>query len=143
LLQIAGAGDELQGIKKGVIELAVAIVVNKADGENKLRADQAKVEYTKVLHFLHPFTLGWKPKALTCSALHDEGIEKVWDLIEGFRDQLTGSGVFELRRSEQNVDWFESLMQASVMEQFRAKHAEEIEAIEAAVRDGELPVSSA
>lgn len=143
LLQIAGAGDELQGIKKGVIELADAIVVNKADGQNKLRAEQAKVEYSKVLHFLHPFTPGWKPKALTCSALHDEGIETVWKLIEGFRDQLTESGVFSERRSEQNVDWFDSLMQASVMEQFRTKHSEEIKAIEAAVREGELPVSSA
>ncbi len=143
LLQIAGAGDELQGIKKGVIELADAIVVNKADGDNALRAQQAKVEYTKVLHFLHPFTPGWKPKALTCSALHAEGIEQVWNLIESFRDQLTESGVFEERRSEQNVDWFHSLLNAAVMERFKVEQGERIHKMETAVKEGELPVSVA
>jgi len=143
LLQIAGAGDELQGIKKGVIELADAIVVNKADGDNLLKAQQAKVEYTKVLHFLHPFTPGWQPKALTCSALNSEGIEAVWELIEGFRDRLTESGVFEERRREQNVDWFHSLLKSAVMDQFKSEHGPRIEAMEAAVAQGELPVSSA
>ncbi|MDQ8194092.1 methylmalonyl Co-A mutase-associated GTPase MeaB [Coraliomargarita sp. SDUM461004] len=143
LLQIAGAGDELQGIKKGVIELADAIVVNKADGDNKVRAQLAKVEYTKVLHFLHPFTPGWKPKAMTCSALHSEGIEKVWNLIECFRDQLTETGVFNTRRSEQNVDWFDSLLKSAVMDRFAAKHGARMEQMAAAVRDGSLPVSVA
>jgi len=143
LLQIAGAGDELQGIKKGVIELADAIVVNKADGDNLLRAKLAKVEYTKVLHFLHPFTPGWKPKALTCSALNNEGIAAVWEMIESFRDQLTESGVFEARRAEQNVDWFDSLLKAAVMERFTAKNGERIKNMETAVRAGELPVSVA
>jgi LAO/AO transport system kinase len=143
LLQIAGAGDELQGIKKGVIELADAIVVNKADGDNQLRARLAKVEYTKVLHFLNPFTPGWKPKALTCSALNSEGIEKVWEMIERFRDQLTESGVFEERRSEQNVDWFDSLLQSAVMERFKEKHSALIGQTTAAVKAGTMPVSVA
>jgi len=143
LLQIAGAGDELQGIKKGVIELADAIVVNKADGDNKLRADQARVEYTKVLHFLHPFTPGWKPKALTCSALHSEGVESIWDLIEGFRDEMTASGVFEERRREQNVDWFDSLLKSAVMERFTAQQGMRIQQMEEAVKHGEMPVSVA
>jgi len=143
LLQISGGGDELQGIKKGVIELADAIVVNKADGDNKLRAQLAQVEYTKVLHFLHPFTPGWKPKALTCSALNSEGIKDVWELIEGFRDQLSKSGVFEERRREQNVDWFDSLLKSAVMERFKAEHGERIREMEAAVRKGEMPVSVA
>lgn len=143
LLQIAGAGDELQGIKKGVIELADAIVVNKADGDNQLRAQQAKVEYTKVLHFLQPFTPGWKPKALTCSALNHEGIEAVWSLIESFRDELNASGVFQARRSEQNVDWFESLLQSAVMDRFNAAHVSEIEAAAASVKAGTLSVSVA
>jgi LAO/AO transport system kinase len=143
LLQIAGAGDELQGIKKGVIELADAIVVNKADGDNQLRARQARAEYTKVLHFLHPFTPGWKPKALTCSALNNEGIEEVWELIEGFRDQLNESGVFEARRREQNVDWFQSLLKSAVMERFQAEQGPRIHEMETAVGKGELPVSVA
>ena len=106
LLQIAGAGDELQGIKKGVIELADAIVVNKADGDNKLRARQACIEYARVLRFLHPFTPGWTPRALTCSALEEDGIEAIWELVCTFRKELSASGVLEQRRREQNVDGF-------------------------------------
>lgn len=143
LLQIAGAGDELQGIKKGVIELADAIVVNKADGDNRVRARQAKVEYTRVLHFLHPFTPGWTPKALTCSAIEHSGIEEIWELICTFREQLSESGVFEQRRREQNVDWFHSLMQQAVMQRFNAANGERIDAMEAAVGQGTLPVSVA
>ncbi len=143
LLQIAGAGDELQGIKKGVIELADAIVVNKADGDNRLRAEQAKVEYTKVLHFLHPFTPGWKPKALSCSAQEGEGIDQVWALIEKFRSDLTETGVFQQRRSEQNVDWFRSLLQQSVMERFQEENAASIHEVETAVGEGIMPVSVA
>ncbi len=143
LLQIAGAGDELQGIKKGVIELADAIVVNKADGDNRIRAERAKVEYTRVLHFLHPFTPGWTPKALTCSALEGDGIDCVWELICEFREQLTASGVFEQRRREQNVDWFHSLMQQAVMQRFTSENKARIQQMEAAVGLGELPVSVA
>lgn len=143
LLQISGGGDELQGIKKGVIELADAIVVNKADGDNKLRAQQAKAEYNKVLHFLHPFTPGWKPKAVTCSALEGEGVAAVWELIERFRDEVSASGVFAERRSEQNVDWFESLLQSAVMERFTNQQGARIQAIKTAVKEGELPVSVA
>lgn len=143
LLQIAGAGDELQGIKKGVIELADAIVVNKADGDNRLRAEQARVEYARVLHFLQPFTRGWQPKALSCSALNAEGMEAIWDLIKGFRETLSQSGVFQARRREQNVDWFRSLLQQGVMQRFAASNAARIQALEAAVGRGELPVSVA
>ena len=143
LLQIAGAGDELQGIKKGVIELADAIVVNKADGDNKLKADLAKVEYSRVLHFLHPFTPGWKPKALSCSALEGDGVDIVWALVMKFRDKMTASGVFEARRREQNVDWFHSLLQQAVMQRFAESNSERIQSLETAVGQGELPVSMA
>ncbi|MFQ3226241.1 MAG: LAO/AO transport system kinase [Lentimonas sp.] len=143
LLQIAGAGDELQGIKKGVIELADAIVVNKADGDNKLKADIARVEYSRVMHFLHPFTLGWKPKALSCSALEGDGVEKVWELVMTFRDEMTGTGVFEKRRQEQNVDWFNSLLQQAVMQRFTEKNGHRIKNMETAVGLGEMPVSMA
>lgn len=143
LLQIAGAGDDLQGIKKGVIELADAIVVNKADGDNKLKAELAKVEYARVLHFLHPFTPGWTPKALTCSALEGDGVDGVWQLIEDFRTELTASGIFDKRRSEQNVDWFRSLLQQSVMERFTLENEASIQNLEKAVGRGEMPVSAA
>lgn len=143
LLQIAGGGDELQGIKKGVIELADAIVVNKADGDNKVKARQASVEFARVMQVLHPFTPGWKPQAMTCSALEKEGIEAIWEMVLRFREELTESGVFEQRRREQNIDWFRSLLHQSVIDQFSAEHKAQIEAMEAAVGRGELPVSSA
>lgn len=143
LLQIAGGGDELQGIKKGVIELADAIVVNKADGENRVRARRACVEFTRVLHLLRPFTPGWKPKSLTCSAQDKEGMEAIWEMIVGFREQLSQSGVFEQRRRDQNIDWFRSLLQQSVYERFAAEHKDRITAAEQSVAGGELPVSIA
>ncbi len=143
LLQIAGGGDELQGIKKGVIELADAIVVNKADGENRMRAKRARAEFARILQVLHPFTPGWTPQALTCSALEGEGIEAVWQMILGFREELTKSGVFEDRRQAQNVDWFRSLLQQTVMERFTVEHGAAIAQAEAAVGSGQLAVSSA
>jgi LAO/AO transport system kinase len=143
LLQIAGAGDELQGIKKGVIELADAIVVNKADGDNKIKADMARIEYSRVLHFLHPFTPGWKPQALSCSALVGEGVKQVWQLILKFRHEMSASGVFEQRRKDQNVDWFHSLLQQEVMRRFIEKNNHRIQDLETAVGRGELPVSMA
>ncbi|MEM8866974.1 MAG: methylmalonyl Co-A mutase-associated GTPase MeaB [Verrucomicrobiota bacterium] len=143
LLQIAGAGDELQGIKKGVIELADAIIVNKADGANRIKAEQAKIDYARVLHFLDPFTPGWKPKALTCSALELIGIEQVWGLIEKFRETMQASGTFEARRKAQNIDWFRSLMQQAIVERFEQKHQAMIHDLEAAVREDELAVSAA
>jgi LAO/AO transport system kinase len=141
LLQIAGAGDELQGIKKGVIELADLIAVNKADGKNKLASERAKGEYAHVLHFLDPFTEGWKPKALTCSALSNEGIDTIWETIETFVEKTSSSGVFQNRRQAQNVDWFQSLLAQAVMEHFTEDNALEIETIEKEVRAGRLSVS--
>lgn len=143
LLQIAGGGDELQGIKKGVIELADAIVVNKADGDNKVRARQARAEFARIMQVLHPFTPGWKPRALTCSALENEGMEEIWKMILEFHEVLSESGVFERRRREQNIDWFRSLLQQSVFERFSAEHKNQIRAIELAVARGETPVSNA
>lgn len=143
LLQIAGGGDELQGIKKGVIELADAIVVNKADGDNKVRARQARVEFARVLHVLRPFTPGWKPKALTCSALEKEGMEEIWEMILRFREELTQTGVFEQRRREQNIDWFRSLLRQYVFDRFTLEHRERIKEMELAVGGAELPVSTA
>lgn len=143
LLQIAGGGDELQGIKKGVIELADAIVVNKADGENTTRARQARVEFARVMQVLHPFTPGWKPQALTCSALQKEGIREIWEMILKFQDELTQSGVFQNRRREQNKDWFRSLLHQSVVDRFCTQHKARIAEMENAVGHGELPVSSA
>lgn len=143
LLQIAGGGDELQGIKKGVIELADAIVVNKADGSNRTRAKRARAEFARVFQMLHPFTPGWTPKALTCSALENEGMEAIWEMILRFRREMTESGVFDQRRRDQNVDWFRSLLHQSIVDRFTSERETQISEMEAAVASGDLPVSSA
>ncbi len=140
LLQITGAGDDLQGIKKGVIELADAILVTKADGDNRTRAQQARVEYEKVLHFLDPFTPGWQPRVMTCSALQEEGVSEVWEMVLDFRKTMEESGVFQKTRKEQNLDWFRSLLSQTVMARFRRDHALAMREIEAAVASGEIPV---
>ena len=143
LLQIAGGGDELQGIKKGVIELADAIVVNKADGDNRTRAKRARAEFARVFQMLHPFTPGWTPQALTCSALENEGMEAIWEMVLRFRSEMSESGVFYQRRRDQNVDWFRSLLHQSVVDRFTAERGAQISEVEAAVASGKLPVSSA
>jgi LAO/AO transport system kinase len=89
LLMIAGAGDELQGIKKGIMELADALLVNKADGDNKIRANAARADYNRALHYLAPATEGWYTKAYTCSSLNGEGIDAIWKVIGDFRQHVT------------------------------------------------------
>ncbi len=102
---ITGAGDELQGMKKGVMEICDCIAVNKADGENIIRANAARTEFNNMLHYLRPATEGWTSKALTCSALYGEGINELWQLIEKFRQLTVDSGVHESRREEQTLEW--------------------------------------
>ena len=105
LLSITGAGDELQGMKKGIMELADAIVVNKADGENKKLAEKTKREYNQILHFLMPATKGWETKAYTCSALHGDGIQDLWELIKLFIEKTKHNGVYAERRQSQIKEW--------------------------------------
>lgn len=105
LVMISGAGDELQGIKKGVIEIADALVVNKADGENEQKANLAKSEYANALHYLKPVTKGWETNAFTCSALTEKGIVEIWKVVEKFVDVTKKSNVFEKRRKEQKIEW--------------------------------------
>lgn len=102
---IAGAGDELQGIKKGVIEIADAILVNKADGDNRQRALSARSEYEQVLHYLRPSTEGWTTGAYTCSALTGEGVGDIWQVVMRFMDEMGRSGAVDSRRREQTLSW--------------------------------------
>lgn len=143
LLQIAGGGDDLQGIKKGVIELADAIVVNKADGDNVTRAQRARGEYAQVFRYLQPFTPGWKPRAMTCSAAEKTGIPEVWEMILEFRKQLSDSGQWENRRREQNRDWFRALLREAVLDAFFDKRKTVVSELERQVAAGELPVAKA
>lgn len=105
VLTITGAGDDLQGIKKGVIETADAILVNKADGDNKQRARVARSEYEQVLHYLQPATEGWKTHAYTCSALSGEGIGEIWEVVSDFMALMRQSGRLDTRRREQTFSW--------------------------------------
>lgn len=118
LMQIARAGDELQGIKKGIIELSDLIVVNKADGDNVLAAEKAAGEYNHVLHMLRQATQDWNTKAVTCSALYASKIEEIWDIINEFVELTTENGAFLKRRSSQVTAWFETLLHEAVLAKF-------------------------
>lgn len=110
LLVLTGAGDELQGMKKGIMELADAVLVNKADGENKKRAEKTKQEFNQILHFLQPATKGWVTKAYTCSALKNEGIGYVWSTVKAFEETTKQSGIFAERRRVQTKEWMKSMI---------------------------------
>jgi LAO/AO transport system kinase len=118
LVMIAGAGDELQGIKKGVMELADALVINKADGPNKAGALRAKNEYAMALKYLAPATKGWETKAYTCSALTGEGIPETWENIKTFERITKQTGVFKERRQRQSVHWVFSMIEDYLKESF-------------------------
>jgi LAO/AO transport system kinase len=110
LLVLTGAGDELQGMKKGIMELADAIIVHKADGANKRKADQTRTEFNRILHFLQPATKGWTTKAYACSSLTQEGISEIWNVIQTFEQTGRTSGVFEDRRKIQAREWLYSMI---------------------------------
>lgn len=105
LLKLAGAGDELQGIKRGIMEMADAIAINKADGENLKAAKLAKTEFNRALHLYPPKDNGWIPKTLTCSALQNEGVVEIWDLISEYITKATTTDFFQQRRHDQNKFW--------------------------------------
>ncbi len=117
LLMLAGAGDELQGIKRGIIEMADAILINKADGDNIEKANLAKTEYSNALHLFPPPDSGWKPVVETCSAKTHEGILIVWETIENFCSFTKGKGFFMHRRMEQDrqvlIDTIEESLKSS------------------------------
>jgi LAO/AO transport system kinase len=141
LLMLAGAGDELQGIKKGIMELADAVVINKADGDNKLKALAAKAEYNRALRYLAPATEGWRTRTLTCSSVSGEGIDEIWTEIEKFREKALNSGILEARRRKQTLEWMYSMIEEHLRASF-FKHAgvKGVRAeIEDAVVQGHIP----
>ncbi len=118
VLMIAGAGDELQGIKKGVLELADAAAVNKADGDNVEKAEFARKQYETALHFLAPSSPNWTPPVLTCSALEMIDIDLIWEMVLGHRKKFMATGELEANRRKQAVDWMWSLVKEGLKEQF-------------------------
>ncbi|HPM02327.1 MAG TPA: methylmalonyl Co-A mutase-associated GTPase MeaB [Candidatus Cloacimonadota bacterium] len=118
LILISGAGDELQGIKKGVIEIADAILVNKADGDNIIKAKAAAAEYNMALHYLAESTAGWKTHAFTCSAREKLGINEIWKVIKKFESITLTNGYFEERRQMQMIEWLHSMLEEHILNEF-------------------------
>ena len=118
VLMIAGAGDELQGIKKGILELADAVAVNKADGDNVERAEFARKQYETALHFLAPSSPNWTPPVLTCSALEMIDIDVIWETVLKHHRIFTQTGELKANREKQAVDWMWSLVKEGLKDRF-------------------------
>ena len=118
LLKLAGAGDELQGIKRGIIEMADAIVINKADGDNVKHAKLAKVEFNRALHLYPQKTSSWLPKVATCSALHNEGIDTVWGMIKDYETTTKANRYFYKERHAQNKFWLIQTIESNLKRDF-------------------------
>ena len=139
-LTLARTGDQLQGIKKGVLELADIVAVNKADGEYATEARSAARELTMVLRLIYPRDTLWRPPVLTMSALEGAGLRELWDTVLRHRDVLTDAGEFETKRRRQQVDWMWSMVRETVLDRVLSDPAvKDIRAeVERQVRDGEL-----
>ena len=144
LVLIPGAGDELQGIKKGIVELADAIAINKADGDNRIRAEAARAEYNRALHYLTP-SGDWRPRAYTCSAVSGEGIDVLWQVITRFRERAVASGAWDARRRAQAREWLRALVDEGIRAAFYDRPAVQalLAEVEAAVMAGRLPATTA
>ena len=110
LLMLAGAGDELQGIKKGIMEMADGIAITKADGDNAKAAKKARIEYVNALHLFPPNENGWVPEVHTCSSITAEGIEAVWKMVEKCIEQLSQNGYLKANRESQNIKWLNDII---------------------------------
>jgi LAO/AO transport system kinase len=145
LLLITGAGDELQGIKKGVIELADLVVINKADGENRLRAEALRVDYTRALHYLAPATQGWSTPVQVCSALTGDGVLGVWECVDRFRGMNGAAGTLAARRNTQMLEWVHTMVEEHLHTRFftepRVQHV--LPDIERAVLGGTMTAATA
>jgi LAO/AO transport system kinase len=145
VLALPGAGDELQALKKGVVELADMIAVNKADGDNIPRAKLAASQFAAALHILSPRSPHWSPPVVTCSALTGEGIDILWSHVLDHRARLTASSELAARRGEQQVKWMWTMLEERLFEPLRSDRALKsgLPRIEADVAAGRLAPSAA
>lgn len=139
-LMLPGAGDELQGIKKGLVELADMIAVNKADGDNLKRAQAAAAEYHAALHILTPRSEHWFPPVVTYSALTGAGIDALWEKILAHRTAMKVSGDFDARRRDQQVKWMWTMLEDRLKAKLRSDPGirTRVKQLEAAVADGRM-----
>jgi LAO/AO transport system kinase len=140
LVLAPGGGDELQGIKRGIIELADLLLINKADGELLAAARRAQADYQAALHLLRPASPGWTPEVLTCSALHGQGIAAVWQAVRRQRSALEAAGELAAKRQRQTGSWLRAEVQAGLADALRADpgSAELLAALEDEVASGRL-----
>jgi LAO/AO transport system kinase len=145
VLMLPGAGDELQGIKKGVLEIADMIVVNKADADNEIRAKQAVVHYRNALHIMQQRSPNWAAPVLMCSALNNSGIDDVWQKLEQYRAKLTASGEFQEKRQQQRWKAMWSMLQDRLMTDLKTHPAvvAELPHIREELHNGNLTVTLA
>ena len=138
LLMLSGAGDELQGIKRGIMELADLLVVTKADGENSRAANRAASEYKNAMHLFPANDNGWIPRTSTCSALEKTGLNDIWIQIESFVNQTKINGWFEKNRKEQQLFWFNRMVQNDLLERLKneSRFSELMHESEQRIRDG-------
>lgn len=141
LLMLAGAGDQLQGIKRGIMELADAVAITKADGDNVLPAQRARSEYESALHLMKYPAPDWTPPVLTCSATTGAGIEDVWNSIDAFRRVMRENGHLESKRKDQALAWMHDTIRETIRDRFVAHEgvAAELGEVERQVAAGEVP----
>lgn len=139
-LTLARTGDQLQGIKKGVLELADVIVVNKADGEHAIEAQAAARELAGAIRLIYPRDTLWRPPVLTMSALHRDGLAAMWDTVLKHREILGAAGEFDARRRAQQVDWTWTMVRDTVLDRVMSNAAVKAhrDEVERQVREGEL-----
>ena len=145
LLLAPGAGDELQGIKRGIMELADLIVVNKADGDLLQEAGRVAADYRAALQLLRPASAAWQPEVMTCSALHAQGVDDVWQAIGRHRDALESSGALETKRRDQRKSWLWDDVQAMLIDRLRRdpEAAGIMQTLERQVTSGDMLPSAA
>ncbi|MGZ3862656.1 MAG: methylmalonyl Co-A mutase-associated GTPase MeaB [Bacteroidia bacterium] len=118
LLMLAGAGDELQGIKRGIMEMADGIAINKADGTNADKAKAARADFANAIHLFPPTESGWIPEVKTCSAIENKGIDEVYEMVEKYIRHTKAKSFFEKKRQQQTIFWFENLVEEKIRNQF-------------------------
>jgi LAO/AO transport system kinase len=145
VMMLPGAGDELQGLKKGVVELADMIAINKSDGDNRARAKAAAAEYSAALHILSPRSPTWSPPVATCSALTGDGIAALWEHVLDHRKRMTASGELAARRCEQQVKWMWAMLEERMFARLHSDPAlkAKLPKLEAAVASGRLSPTTA
>lgn len=145
LIMLAGAGDELQGIKRGILEMIDGMVINKADGDNRQKAEAARSAYARALHLFPQSPDGWTPPVLTMSSLTGTGIPQVWEAVLDHRKRLEANGYLDARRKQQALEWMHQLIFAGLLNLFRSDPAvaSQLPSLEDAVRNNRLTPSAA